>query len=105
MDKDIKYIDYENLEKIVKMLEAQISEETTIIHNINASYLNLKENYISDNNNSLGQFFEQNVSNMKRNRKNHDSNVFLINKRIQNVKEKIRRVKEIDENAKINRVV
>ena len=105
MDKDIIYIGYNNLEKIVKLLELQISEENTIISNINTSYLNLKEDYISDNSNVLEQFFEQSIFNMKRNRKNHDSNIFLINRRIQNVKEKMRKAKAIDENTKINRVV
>lgn len=103
MNNDVILIGYVELEKIFKFLELQIIEETKIISEINNIYLSMNENYKSKENN-LSEICEGIISNMNKNKNNHNSNLLLINRRIEHVKRLLAEAKKMDENVQIGRI-
>lgn len=105
MNEEIIYIDSENLERIVELLTVQIKEENNLIINYKETISEIIDNYDSNNIGPLEDLEMKNISNMKKVNSNHESNIFLIQKRIENVKRKVQKVKNIEENSKVNGVV
>lgn len=105
MNENVMYIDSENLENIVKKLNMYIKEEQETINDFENYYNNVSSCYNSDNDKLLDQINMQTNYNLKKVKINHDSNIFLINKRIQDVKNKLENLKRIEDSAKIDRIV
>ena len=105
MNDKIILIDSENLEKISKSLRLYINDESDISANIGRCYRSILENYVSDNGSFLKQLDFEISKNLKKIENSHESNVFLINKRIETVNTKIADVKKIDESMTNDRIV
>lgn len=105
MNDKIILIDSENLEKISSSLRLYINDENDLNANIDKCYRNIIDNYVSDNSNLLKQIDVENNMNLKKIKNSHESNVYLINKRIETVNIKIANVKKIDESMKNDRIV
>lgn len=105
MDEIVLLIGYEGLERVVKLLNFQITEESNIINDISDCYNLMMEYYISKkNSNLLEHINEQSIENAIINKKNHDANVFLINRRIECARAKIAKFDAPDNNLKIGRI-
>ena len=105
MNEENIYIDYENLENIVKLLNVYIKEEDSIINEYQKCNTTVNDNYISKNSYLLKQHLYDNYNSLKTMLENHKSNIYLINKRIDNVKNKISKLKSIDDSTKIDRII
>ena len=105
MEEQIIYIDSENLAQIVEKLNLYINEENDLINDIKESFNRLKENYVSTNSNLLEQLQVNDLANLNKMKLNHDSNIFLINVRIEHVREKVRIAKAIDDSASKDGIV
>ena len=104
IDNNIVLLDHEELEKISSLLKLQITEEMKIIKNINSLFVNLKNNYVSDNTYLFEELSNLIIYNLNNNKNNHYYNVYLIDQRITEVKEKMAAAKRIDENANIGTI-
>ena len=102
---DIILIDSNNLKSIVDKLNIYIGDEINIIDQAISSFKSVGESYISANIDLLESIEEQIVFNLKNVKEDHDLNVYAINKRIDNVEEKIKKSKEIDDSAKIDGIM
>ena len=95
----------DNLEKISESLRLYVNEEDEINANFNRCYRNILENYESDNTSFLTQLDVEKNMNLKKVKESHESNIFLINKRIETVNIKIANTKKIDESMRNDRIV
>ena len=96
MNEDIILIGSENLVKIVETLQIYVNEENSLIEDIKERYEQIDDNYISDNSNQLGQLVTENNLNLNKMKYNHDSNIFIINARIEHVRKSVRKSQEIN---------